>query len=182
MRLIIDMDYVLADNMTPWLGAYNKEYNDNLSVEDIDTWALHDLTKPDCGEKIYDYIHEPGFFRYLKPLPNSLEVMEKLFKEGHEIIIATAVPKGATTGYYDKRMWVEEHLPFLDYQNVIASHKKHVISGGLMFDDGPHNLEAFEGKTCAMDARWNKRVKTDFRVNNWLAFYEIVQSLRGKNE
>lgn len=166
--LLIDMDSVIVDLMGKWFGAYNADYDDHLTVDQLTTWNSHELVKPACGAKIYDYLDRPGFYRDLKPLPHAIEVLQRLH-ECYEIYIVTASPVSALQ---DKAAWVEEHLPFIGVKKIIFAHDKDCVVGDLLFDDAPHNLQKYIDKgrlAVAMDYPYNKDLKCR-RVSNWLEF------------
>lgn len=177
MRLLIDMDSVIVDLMSVWFEKYNRDYNDNLSVHSLQSWRTELYVKPECGDKIYDYLDEEGLFRTLQPLPNAIEVLHRL-KNHHDIIIVTSSRSHA---FSDKELWVERHLPFIGKTNLIFSHRKELICGDLLFDDAPHNLEAFSGTgrpAVAMDYPYNRHVAAS-RVSDWLEFERFVDDLKG---
>lgn len=166
--LLIDMDSVIVDLMTEWHNRYNRDYGDDLSVDRLQCWETEKYVKPECGIKIYDYLDEPGLFRHLKPLPHALEVLERLSRD-YDILIVTSSRTGA---YTEKELWVEEHLPFIGRHNLIFSHRKDMICGDVLFDDAPHNLEAFRATgrlAVAMDYPYNRTVDVP-RVTSWPEF------------
>lgn len=166
--LLIDMDSVICDLMTEWHKRYNQDYQDNLNVQKLQCWRSEDYVKEECGEKIYDYLDEPGLFLSLTPLPNAVEVLRRLSKQ-YEILI---VSSSRTYAYTEKEHWVEKHLPFIGKRNLIFTHRKDMIRGDLLFDDAPHNLLAFRetGRTAvAMDYPYNKDVDVP-RVKSWKDF------------
>ncbi|MCF6139000.1 5' nucleotidase, NT5C type [Pseudalkalibacillus berkeleyi] len=171
--LLIDMDSVICDLMTEWHSRYNKDYNDNLSVQDLACWNSEKYVKEACGSKIYDYLDEPGLFINLKPLPHAIEVLGRL-SEKHDILIVTS---SRTYAYTEKEKWVEKHLPFIGSRNLIFTHRKEMVIGDVLFDDAPHNLNAFKetGRmSIAMDYPYNRNVKVD-RVSNWLEFEKWIE-------
>ncbi|WP_347549896.1 5'(3')-deoxyribonucleotidase [Pseudalkalibacillus hwajinpoensis] len=166
--LLIDMDSVICDLMTEWHKRYNNDYHDSLSVEKLQCWRSEDYVKSECGEKIYQYLDEPGLFLHLSPLPHAIEVLKRLVKQ-YDILIVTS---SRTYAYTEKELWVEKHLPFIGKKNLIFSHRKDMICGDLLFDDAPHNLIAFQetGRTAlAMNYPYNQQVDVP-RVNDWLEF------------
>ncbi|TCP55376.1 5'(3')-deoxyribonucleotidase [Tumebacillus sp. BK434] len=170
--LLIDMDSVIVDLMSEWFRRYNEQHGDDLTVERVGCWQTEKYVKPECGMKIYEYLDAPGLFRGLKPLPHALEVLERLAKL-YDILIVTS---SRTFAYTEKEQWVEEHLPFIGKGNLIFSHKKNMICGDLLFDDAPHNLEAFQatGRTSiAMDYPYNRSVDVP-RVSGWLEFESFL--------
>ncbi|TKD69799.1 5' nucleotidase, NT5C type [Pseudalkalibacillus hwajinpoensis] len=166
--LLIDMDSVICDLMSEWHKRYNEDYNDNLSIEKLQCWRSEDYVKAECGEKIYDYLDEPGLFLHLEPLPNAIDVLKRISKH-YDVLIVTS---SRTYAYTEKEMWIEKHLPFIGKKNLIFSHRKEMIRGDMLFDDAPHNLIAFKetGRTAvAMNYVYNQQVDVP-RVNNWLEF------------
>ncbi|MFC0213105.1 5'(3')-deoxyribonucleotidase [Paenibacillus chartarius] len=177
MRLLIDMDSVIVDLMSVWFDKYNADYNDHLSVDALLSWNTELYVKPECGEKIYEYLDETGLFRALQPLPHAIDVLQRL-KANHDIVI---VSSSRTHAFSDKEFWVEQHLPFIGKTNLIFSHRKELICGDLLFDDAPHNLKAFSGTgrlAVAMDYPYNRDVKVP-RVSDWLEFEKFVNELKG---
>lgn len=144
--VLIDMDSILADISTEWYGRYNQDYNDDLSNERVVTWDTHKFVKPECGEKIYDYLREPGFFLSLKPLPGAQNAVSDLFdlrthggKKAYEIYIVTAATAGVET-IKEKMMWMEQHFPWINRKHIIACYDKYLVQGDVLVDDGPKNL------------------------------------------
>nr|WP_272873294.1 5'(3')-deoxyribonucleotidase [Alteribacter salitolerans] len=166
------MDSVICDLMTEWHRRYNKDYDDDLSVSKLECWDSEKYVKEECGEKIYDYLDEPGLFLSLEPLDNAIQVLERLHKQ-FDIFICTSSRKYA---YTEKEKWVEKNLPFLGRDRMIFAQRKDMIIGDLLFDDAPHHLEAFKEKgrsVVAMDYPYNRQIDVP-RVDNWLAFEAFV--------
>ncbi|RBW67677.1 5' nucleotidase, NT5C type [Bacillus taeanensis] len=166
--LCIDMDSVICDLMSDWHKRYNSDYDDDLSFEKLKCWNSEKYVKPECGMKIYDYLNEPGLFLHLNPLPNALEVLERLHHKYDLLIVTSSV----STAFREKERWIEKHLPFIGKRNLIFSHRKNMICGDLLFDDAPHNLREFSATgrlAVAMDYPYNREVDVP-RVKNWLEF------------
>jgi 5'-nucleotidase len=138
MRIILDMDSILADIETPWLAECNRRFGDNLTVADITTWDLHKLSKG--GKKVYDILGEEGFFRRLEPIPGAL-VAAELLAGSHDVHVVTACefPFAAK----EKVEWFHEHLPFLGKRRLWIGHEKHMLKADVIVDDGPHNAVAY---------------------------------------
>jgi 5'-nucleotidase len=178
--LCIDMDSVIVDLMSEWYKKYNQDYNDNLTINRITTWRANEYVKEECGSKIYDYLNEEGLFLKLKPLPHSIEVINRLV-EIYEVLIVTASP--SKIAYQEKEEWILKHLSAIPRENIIFTHRKELIKGDLLFDDAPHNLLSFESKggiAVAMDYPYNREVNCE-RVSSWLEFENKVQKLLPNN-
>lgn len=166
--LLIDMDSVICDLMTDWHKRYNDEYNDDLSVNKLKCWDSEKYVKPECGSKIYDYLDEPGLFLNLKPIKDSISVLERIHKQ-YQIYICTS---SRTYAFTEKEKWVDRYLSFIGKEKIIFAHNKSMIRGDLLFDDAPHHLEAFVKTNriaVAMDYPYNRHVNVP-RVENWLDF------------
>lgn len=177
MRILVDMDEVVARIYPKWLEAYNRDYKDNLVEESITGWNAHLYVKPQCGYNIYNYIARDGFFSDVPVVPGSQEVLNRLYNEGHEIVFVSASPRNSKTATYDKFRWLKRNFPELDHDAVVFTHRKDLVNGDLLIDDGPHNLEDFPGMTCAFDRPWNRHVGSTFRAKTWAEIEVIVKGL-----
>ncbi|HWO97774.1 MAG TPA: 5'(3')-deoxyribonucleotidase [Bacillus sp. (in: firmicutes)] len=167
------MDSVICDLMSEWHRRYNRDYNDNLNVDRLKCWNSEKYVMAECGMKIYDYLKEPGLFLGLNPLPNAIEVLERLHTK-YDILIVTS---SVSTAFVEKEMWVEKHLPFIGKYNLVFSHRKNMIVGDLLFDDAPHNLTEFASTgrvAVAMDYSYNRDINVP-RVKGWLEFEEFLK-------
>ncbi|PWK11334.1 5' nucleotidase, NT5C type [Tumebacillus permanentifrigoris] len=170
--LLIDMDSVICDLMTEWHRRYNEQYDDDLCVAKLQCWQTEKYVKPECGMKVYDFLDEPGLFLNLLPLPDAVEVLERL-SHAYEILLVTS---SRTHAYTEKEQWVERRLPFIGKHNLIFAHRKEMIRGDLLFDDAPHNLLSFQSsgrEVVAMDYPYNRAVSVP-RVSSWLEFETLL--------
>jgi 5'(3')-deoxyribonucleotidase len=170
MILLIDLDSTVADLLTPWLAAYNKEYDDNLTVDKITTFNMHEFVKPECNNRIYHYL-TPDLFSSLEPLPGVLDAIEKLESNDHEIIFVTAAPFGTVDA---KISWVRRWFPSVNKKNVITAHKKYLIKGDVLIDDSPENLINYknhwpESITATIAYPYNREAiaHTDIYAEDW---------------
>ena len=144
--ILCDLDSVVADLFTPWLGAYNREYGRSVAVKDIHCWDMHKCV-PD-GAAIYPIIDRPGFFLDLPLLAGASDGLKTMLDQRHEVFIVSAGSEGALA---DKSKWVRNHLPFMKNRVFFTDGKtpKGLIHGTVMIDDGPHNLLDFKRRNSA---------------------------------
>ncbi|WP_010276692.1 5' nucleotidase, NT5C type [Paenibacillus senegalensis] len=167
--ICLDMDAVIADLFTEWFARYNRDYGDDLTVERAYTWDAPSYVKEECGDKILDYLHEPGLFLSLKPFPDAIEVLGRLNLD-YELFLVTAPP--SLSSLAEKVQWVAAYLPFIGQERLIFSHRKDMIRGDLLFDDAPDNLLGFQNTgrvAVAMDYPYNRHIDCH-RVQSWLEF------------
>lgn len=151
---------------------YNYLNNQNLKPEDIDKWDL----APFIGIEGKNIFKKPGFFINLKPFPYAIETLLELKRDSHDILIVTHPPNGVTA--MEKHQWIEKYLSFIPSENIVLTARKSLIKGDLIFDDAPIHLEGFDGIKVCMNKPYNKDyINCDYRVNNWLEFYNVVKRL-----
>ncbi len=173
MRILLDMDGVIADLLTHWCQLINDRHGENLTPETATDWNIHKLCQdPDAANKIYEFFREDGFFRELPPMPGAVEGIQTLMRRGHDVVIVTA----CKYGHSDKRAWFRDHLPHFNRRNIIFAERKELIRGDVFIDDHVQNLEAWAwswpGKTAiCFDAAHNRHWGGE-RVHNW---EEILQ-------
>lgn len=161
-----DLDGVAADLVSKWLAHYNRDWDDNLTPDDIVAWNWDSLVKPECGKRIYHYLSRPGFFADLAPLPGAIEALRQL-NEQAELVVLSASPQ---TALRDKWRWVEKHVPFLKRRNIILTYRKDLVRADLHIDDAPKNLTRFAGIRALFDYRYNRNFHDAWRLRGWQEF------------
>lgn len=168
--LLFDLDGICSDLARKWLETYNRDWQDQLTLDQIVEWEWHKFVKPECGKKIYHYLSRPGFFADLEPIPGCREVLESLAHRV-ELVVVTASPKEAMR---DKVEWVRRHLPFVHRSNIVITYRKDLVRGDFMFDDAPRNLRHFQGIRIMMDYPYNRDFHDCYRVHNWEGFAQLI--------
>jgi len=185
LRILIDLDGVVCDLLTPWCAEYNRRYDDNLTVDQFAaSWQVHDNVK--CGDKIYDIFEEEGFFRDLPFMPLAYDAMRELHnleKLGLIECYIVSDCSGNATIAKDKFLWIQKYMPWFDCDRVILTAAKHLVSGDVLIEDSPKKLlkwtaaQGHEILHFLMPAPHNKEVSGDFhRVSSW---DQIMKELRG---
>ena len=166
----IDLDDTSNNLCDVWIERYNKDYNDNIT--EFWDWDCTKCVKPECGEKIYDYLSEPLFFYNLGIKDNAREVIDLLFEE-FEIYIVTSYRAKTCV---DKTNWIKKYLPNIKVENIIFCNNKGLLNLDFLIDDGLHNIEAFKQKAIIFNHAHNKDYNGDeVRVNNWLEIKELFK-------
>lgn len=182
----IDLDTTLNTIEVQWLDLYNKDYNDNLTPDDLKVWDTSKCVKPECGSKIYDYLLTPHFFRNLNIQPNAFEVT-KWLAEYFDLYIVTAYSYQSCA---DKAEWVKEYLPHIDVRNIIFCNDKSKVDIDYLIDDGGHNFfdengnKVFKGKGILLDKPYNQYIGDRCtRVKDWLEIKPYFENeLKRKEE
>lgn len=177
--ILVDMDEVLADLIPSWLSHYNKDYNHNLTPEDLKEWDTTQFVKPECGTKIYDYLKTPGLFRNLTVRPYAQEFIQNLMDNDYRVLIVSDSPAGHAYCDYasdsksvsnpadDKRRWLAEHFPMIDSKNIIFTGQKWFVKGDVIVDDKPATFLEFQKRNrnaVLIDQPYNRSITTTHRA------------------
>ncbi|KRF09905.1 5' nucleotidase, NT5C type [Paenibacillus sp. Soil787] len=163
-RIAIDMDEVIADFIPKQLALFNREYNENITVEDLKGKKLREL-RPQLKEEIMNYLTEPNFFRDLAVMKDSQEVIKEL-GEHYEIFITTAAMEFPTS-FTAKYEWLKEHFSFLNDMNFVFCGDKSVINANYLIDDNVRHFKRFPGQGILFTSPHNIKETGYVRVNNW---------------
>lgn len=151
MIIAFDVDDVLADLVPTWLERYNKDYDDNLSPEDITDWDITQFVKTDCGKKIYDYL-TPDLYDDIKAIPGALLAVQSARKVGHVIFCTSCLGRHAGR----KFKWLNDHGFEVKQEDYIECANKGLIKADVLIDDRPKNLIDFQGQyKILMTQYWN---------------------------
>lgn len=161
-RLLVDMDGVLADI-----------YQQAINFEFAESGVRINLAEVNGKDEIVAFpnaarhVRQAGFFRSAPVVEGAVETMSKLM-EIYEIFIVSAAmqfPNSLEEKYY----WLEEHFPFISWNNIVLCGSKIVVHGDILIDDHFKNLDPFESRTLLYTQPHNKFSPENGheRVNNW---------------
>lgn len=161
MRIILDMDQVLvkwAERVIEW---WNEDNKTSLTVEDMTSWEMSSNLGPGGEYFIRSVMRYPEFYRDLEPIDGAINGVQRLMMGGHDVYIATAIPKCAPIAYAGKIEWIRRNMPLFPVDRLIGIKHKFVLQGDVLFDDGLHNIVpwAASGRTAViMDCAWNRDI------------------------
>lgn len=168
-RIVVDMDGVLADVFAQFVQYH---LNDTCETKTIaDALGKTELEPFPLG---LQHLHSPGFFRSLPVISGSQEVLEKINKN-YELFIVSAATEFPQC-LPEKQAWLNEHFPFISWEQMVFCGLKTIIKADIMIDDHFKNLDYFPGKTILFNQPHNQLSSTGrhTRVNSW---YEIENIL-----
>ncbi|WP_220129540.1 5' nucleotidase, NT5C type [Thermaerobacillus caldiproteolyticus] len=163
-RIAIDMDGVIADYLSKQLALFNRDHNENITVEDLKGKKLIEL-RPHLKDEIMNYLKEPSFFRDLEVMKDSQEVIKEL-SEHYEIFITTAAMEFPTS-FTAKYEWLREHFSFLNDMNFVFCGDKSIINADYLIDDNVRHFKRFSGQGILFTSPHNVYETGYVRVNNW---------------
>ncbi len=142
------MDGVLADVLSQFI-KYNFADTGVLKTQEEVLGKEELLAFP----KAKEYVLTPGFFREAPVMESSQYVLRRL-NSLYEVFIvsaATEFPQSLT----EKQAWLNEHFPFITWQQMVFCGSKTIINADIMIDDHFKNLDHFNGKTILFDQPHN---------------------------
>ena len=160
-RISIDMDGVLANVYSQFITMHAAEFGKVLTAGEI-TGKPEQQAFPGALK----YVNSKGFFRTVPVMKDSQEVVRKL-NESYKIFIVSAAMEFPNS-LVEKQLWLNEHFPFINWQQMVFCGSKEIIKADIMIDDHFKNLNFFSGETILYtqphnklaDALHHKRVET----------------------
>ncbi len=172
LRLIIDMDDVMADTSQSILDLYFEYFGVKIAKSEL----LGTLRwNEELQEQYLTFRHrlfEPGFFRNVAVLPGAVEIIPQL-QEKYEVFIVSAATEFPNS-LKEKHEWLEQYFPSIHWKNLVLCGDKSIVSGDIMIDDHEKNLVTFNGRTLLFDAMHNQALKGYERVRNWKEIAELL--------
>jgi 5'-nucleotidase len=178
----LDMDEVVADLLSEWLRRYNRDYNDTLTLNDIQGWDLTNQTK--AGKNFYNYLEQDDLYEDVRPIAGALHTVDAIRAAGHRVIFATSCVRWTVESKFD---WLRRE-GFLPHANDSLAMKdfypvrdKSLIRAHVLFDDGLHNVEPFPGMAVLVEHPHNRNDKTSryrVRFSDTAAVLFLINSLR----
>lgn len=165
-RIAIDMDEVMADAVAEHLSRYNRDYEEQITIEELEGKWLWEIVSIDRHAALEGYLRSDDFFEELTVMPESQRVMRRL-QEKYEVFIATAAME-IPTSFAQKFRWLERHFPFIPPSHIVYCGDKGILRADFLIDDNPRQLQRFQGTGILYSAPHNAKVKGFQRVKNWL--------------
>ena len=165
-RVLVDMDEVIADTTLAMIHWYKQKFGGDIDYAKM--LEGRSLVKgfPDEHQSIVrQQLYEPGFFRNLPVIQDSVEVLEQMNKR-YEIFIVSAATEFPNS-LKEKYDWLQEHFPFFTWQQLVLCGSKKLMLGDFMIDDHSRHFEHFKGKPYLFTAPHNLEENHYDRVNSW---------------
>jgi 5'(3')-deoxyribonucleotidase len=164
IRIAIDMDEVIADTIDKFIEIYKREHHTGIRLDQMNGKEFNELLPDEIKQTLKEYIHQPGFFRDLKVMPGSQQVVKALCEKYDVYIVSAAME--FPNSLIDKYHWLVEHFPFIHWKNIVFCGNK-IVDVQVMIDDRIRNFVGFKGRPLLYTSPHNHFVTEYERVNNW---------------
>ena len=165
-RICVGMDEVMADAIAEHLIRYNREFQRNLTKEDLRGKRFWQIVPELHHEALDELLRAADFFEDLDVMPDSPRVLAELQRH-YEVFIASAAME-VPNSFNPKFRWLQRHFPFIPYTHIVFCGDKSILRADYLIDDNPRQLQAFSGTGILYDAPHNANITGYTRVRNWL--------------
>lgn len=166
MRILIDMDDVIADAEARFLEWYERDFGIHYTKADIQGTKLPLIVPEEHRRIVKEYPFRKGCFKDLPVIENSIETIKEL-NNRFDVYIASAAMEFPYS-LPEKYEWLDEHFPFIHWKRRIFCGDKSVLKGDILIDDHDFNLSVFEGRRIMFTASHNVNETKYERLDNWI--------------
>ena len=139
-RLAVDMDGVLADVYEQFFRYDERDFGKRRPLEEV-----IGVEERKAFPYINEYVYTKGFFKTAPVVKDSFETLARL-NEKYEVFIVSAAMEFPQS-LPEKLEWLNEHFPFLRWQQLVFCGSTTIVDADIMIDDHFKNLDDFSGVT-----------------------------------
>lgn len=179
-RILLDVDGVLADFLTPALDVIERLTGKAYCAADITTWDIFAVVGKEWERPFFEACNQPGFAASLAVYPGAQEGVARL-REVAEVYIVTSPMNHNPTWTHEREAWLWGHFQ-IPSNRIVHTSAKHLCVGDALIDDRPLNIERWNeehptGAGLLWDAPWNRTDKVGVRVRGWSEIVNLVTRL-----
>ena len=130
----LDIDDVLMECVPYAIRLANEKYKFDppLTIYEVDRWG----TLGTRADVIFEFFHDPDFFRTQPPIQRAKEFVRKL-SQMTEVFVSTSVyPEFMSI----RAQRIMEEFPEIPHDHIYMGSRKDKIDVDILFDDGIHNV------------------------------------------
>lgn len=139
MRILIDMDDVLADFDGEFLRRWRERHPEKMYVplKERKTFYVRDSYPLDLQPLVSEIYLEPGFFREMMPVEGGVDAVKAMQQMGLEIFFCTSPLSIYKNCVLEKYEWVDRHVGSEWVKRIILTKDKTLVKGDYLIDDKP---------------------------------------------
>ena len=167
--IAVDMDGVLANVYSQFIKMHAAEFGKVYTMDEVSG-----LPELEVFPNERAYVNSPGFFRNAPVIADSQAILKKLNDE-HKIFIVSAAMEFPNS-LAEKQSWLNEHFPFIGWQQMVFCGSKQIIKADIMIDYYFKNLDFFTGETILFTQPHNKMANPGKhkRVETWKEIEQLL--------
>ena len=168
-RIAIDMDGVIADIAEQFFRYDAIDFGKRKLPDEV-----AGMKELDAFPRSREYVYTKGFFRTAPVIEHSQEIVNRL-NESYELFIVSAATEFPQS-LPEKQEWLNEHFPFIKWQQIVFCGLKTIVNADIMIDDHFKNLDHFSGTTFLFSQPHNLHIDggKNKRVHSWKEIASIL--------
>lgn len=179
MRVLIDMDGVIADFEGDFLRRWKEQHPDKtfIPLEERRGFYVSEQYPKEYYEYVQNIYHGEGFYQNLPPVHGALEALKEIREKYKYVFLCTSpmLPKYENC-VLEKYHWVFNNLGNDWINNVILTKDKTIVKGDILIDDMPEvkGIEKPEWEHVIYDQPYNRNITSKRRMtwDNWKTILE----------
>jgi 5'(3')-deoxyribonucleotidase len=178
-RVLLDIDGVCADFVTPVLAAAGRMMGREFVLDDVHQWDILQAIGADAEviAAVDRVIEQPGFCASLQVYPGVHEGLKQL-RQYYEVVVVTS-PFTGPHWVAERDAWLRRELGFAK-SDIVHTAGKRVCAGDVLIDDKDSTLVEWatyhpEGLPILFDQPWNRKDVTTRRAMGWTHLVAMVR-------
>lgn len=172
MRILIDVDQVLAATLQKLLPVANEMTGRDFKLEQMTEWNLFKSMNLDAEttKALWAIMGSRGWCESLEVLPGAQEGVEELRRLG-TVHFVTSPVHSSETWVHERTHWLKKHFN-ASYDDVTHTSAKHFVAGDFLIDDKVSTLKKWaachpDGIAIKFLAPGNRLDAWDHEAHNW---------------
>jgi 5'(3')-deoxyribonucleotidase len=182
-RVLVDVDGVLADFITPACKTMNAIMGTNVTPDQMKSWYLFDAFDFPVEERIreacYTQWKMPGWCFDLEPYPGAVEGLKSIM-EIADVHIVTS-PMDGRTWAWERAQWLKKYFGFTR-SDVSHTDGKFTVAGDVLIDDKKEHCVNWkachpQGTAILWDCVTNRTQSYEgLKTGDWKEVRTVVES------
>jgi 5'(3')-deoxyribonucleotidase len=185
-RVLFDVDGVLGDFHMAAQELIFELFSLEFSPDDFVTWDVTDVLKDQQQKDLCNAgIARPGFATSILPYQDAIEAMSEVRSVAEEkeleILFVTTPHPRSRTWMQERTEWLQKHF-CAHHEEVMHVYRKHAVSGAVLVEDKPTNLDSWlshwPGRHgILVDRVYNRNVSHLRRAHGWQEIIGLMRQL-----